>query len=170
MKFAFLIFIFLFFIAPCAAQESCAPENAPALFGLKLGMSPAQVQSILGKSLKIKISKSGQSTFFQNFIEKAAPSSLNGVRAVYLRFFDGRLYQIEIFYEQANEPRTLAGFINLQSANLNLPVTNWKIEYGIAEFNCGEFSIVADYVLNPRIQITDPVGLAKVEAIRSEDN
>ncbi len=166
ISFSFL----LIFAVGSAGQEMCQMElkDAPALFNLKLGMSPEQAQAAVGKALSIKIKKNGEHTFFQNFIEKDAPPSLGGVRAVYLRFFDRQLYQIEFFYAGENTRQTTKGFINLQPAKFNLPAPAWKIEYGIAEINCGAFSVVADNVLNPRIEITDEIVRTKVEELRKQ--
>jgi len=169
-----LIFSFLFlltlFVVTGAAQNTCAAklENAPTLLNLKLGMSPAEAQGGVGKSLKIKNKRSGEYTFFQNFIESRAPNSLTDTRAVYLRFYDGALYQIEIFYEEKGETLTLEDFIKRQSAKLNLPVEAWKIKFGIAEINCGDFSLTADKFLNPRLELTDNITLANVEAKRKK--
>ncbi|HEX8370262.1 MAG TPA: hypothetical protein VF604_17070 [Pyrinomonadaceae bacterium] len=171
MRLLCIFFLTLFFVLAGAAQDACRAEvkDAPALFGLKLGMSPAQAQNVFGRDLKIKNKRNGEYTFFQNFIEKPAPNSLNGIRALYLRFFDGSLYQIEIFYEDSNPASPLENFINAQSAKLNLPVEAWKIKYGIAEISCGAFSLAADKFLNPRLQLTDETTLAKVEAKRKKD-
>ncbi|HLM02374.1 MAG TPA: hypothetical protein VK400_15085, partial [Pyrinomonadaceae bacterium] len=125
------VFLTLFLVFACAAQQqtacrSAAAKDAPGLFGLKLEMSPVAARSVLGKGLKIKNKRSGEYTFFENFIEKPAPVSLAGARAIYLRFFEGSLYQIEIFYadetrDGAAAPQGLEKFINRQSAKLNLP-------------------------------------------------
>ncbi len=152
----------------CAAQENCDLQNAPILLNLRLGFSIEQTKSVFGRDLKIKIKKKGQRTFFQNFIEKPAPNSLNGVRAIYLRFFNGRLYQIEIFYENRTDWQTLENFTGVFSAKTNLPA--WKIENGKARIDCSEFSIVADRLLNPRIELTDETIRAQVEAIREKEN
>ena len=172
MKAIRILLLTLFFVVSGAAQETCDAKlpDAPPLLNLKLGMSPAQVQSVVGKSLKIKNKRSGEYTFFQNFIEKSAPDSLTETRVVYLRFYDGALYQIEIFYEEKPEVLTLEDFIKRQSAKLNLPVEAWKIKFGIARINCGEFSLTADKFLNPRLELTDAITLAKVEAKRKKDN
>jgi len=154
---------------PCAAQEKqCSPENSPPLLNLRLGMSPEQTQSILGKALKIKVKKKGQHTFFQNFIEKRPPSALNGVRALYLRFFDRSLYQIEIFYEEDSNAKTNEYFVASLSSQLNFPVSSWQIEKGKATIICGEFSIVADKILNLHIEMTDETIRAKVEELREK--
>lgn len=167
MKAFVLILIFLVGSIPCAAQEICDLSNAP-LLGLRLGMSPEQARGVFGRDLKVKVKKKGQRTFFQNFIKKPAPDSLSGVRAIYLRFFDGRLYQIEIFYENHADAQTLENFTGNFSARTNLPA--WKIENGRAEITCGEFSIIADRVLNPRIELTDETIRARVEEIRHAEN
>lgn len=169
MKPAVLFLFFLLFLTPCAAQEECALGNAPALFNLKLGMSPQDVQSVIGQGVKIKIKQSGQRTFFENFIDKPAPNALNGVRAIYLRFLDGRLYQIEIFYEERNPWQTLENFLADFSAKNGFPISAWRIEYSIAEVNCGDFSIVADKILNPHLQLTDEISRAKVEESRQSN-
>ena len=166
MKTIGLILLLLFCSLPGAAQENCDLSNT-SLLNLRLGMSPEQAGSVFGKDLKIKVKKKGQRTFFQNFIKKPAPNSLNGVRAIYLRFFDGRLYQIEIFYKNRSDSQTLENFISDFSAKTNLPA--WKIENGKAQIICGEFSIVADRVLNPRIELTNEAIRAQIEEIRERE-
>ncbi len=161
----------LVFAIVCAAQQSCelASKRAPLLLNLQIGMSPAQAQTIFGKDLKIKIKKNGERTFFQNFIKKPAPSSLSGVRALYLRFFDRRLYQIEIFYEPRPDLKTLESIADAFASQLNFPVSNWKIENNRAEIVCGEISLAADNVLNPRVELTDEIVRARIEELREKD-
>lgn len=167
MKFVILSLLFLLFVTPCPAQEECRLElkDSPALLGLRLEMSPEQAQSVFGKDLKIKVKKDGLRIFFQNFIKKPAPSSLNGVRAIYLRFFNRKLYQIEIFYEEKAEWKTLEGFVN----SLNLPASYWQITKGKAEIKCNGFTVVADNVLNPRVELTDEINRAALEKQQQED-
>lgn len=164
----FSICLILVFAAFSAAQETCilSAENAPSLFNLKLGNTPEQARNILNRKFKIKNKRKGEYTFFQNYIKKDSPAVVGGIRAFYLRFFDGKLYQIEFFYEPQNRFGTLEDFVRFQTSNLNLPPTLWKIEYGIAEIDCGGFSIEADKVLNPRIEITDEAIRTEVEARR----
>ena len=155
---------------PGTAQEKCDLQvnDAPSVFGLKLGMNPKQVQIVFGKNLKLKIKKEG--TFFQNFIEKKPPPFLPETRAVYLRFFEAKLYQIEIFYEPRNERQTLAEFLGDLSAKFNLPLNFWTTEYGKATLDCTEFSIVADNILNPHVELTDEIIYARFEAAQKKKN
>lgn len=165
------ISILLVFTAFGAAQETCdlSSKTAPLLFNLQTGMSPEQAQSVFGKALKIKIKKNGERTFFQNYIKQPAPDVLRGVRALYLRFFDRRLYQIEIFYEPRIDLKTLEEVVNALSAQLDLPAVEWQIENNRAEIKCGANSLVADDVLNPRIESTDETIRAAVEQARQKD-
>ena len=170
MKAIALTAIFLAFTFSSAAQERCELEakTAPLLLNLRLGMSPEQAQSVFGKDLKIKIKKNGERTFFQNFIKKPAPPSLNGVRALYLRFFDRRLYQIEIFYEPRMDLKTLGNLTDTLAAQLYFSASNWQIKYNRATTNCGEDSLVADNILNPRIELTNETTRVAVENSREK--
>ncbi|MDQ3322801.1 MAG: hypothetical protein M3525_10305 [Acidobacteriota bacterium] len=166
-KFLFLLLLSVLTV-PGAARERCGltSNEAPTFFGLRLGMTPAEVKSVFGKSLKLKIRKEG--TFFQNFIAKPPPAFLPGARALYLRFFDYKLYQIEIFYEVKNkngagEPQTLAEFVRVLSADKNLPDAFRENENDALELKCAGFSLVADNVLNPRIELTDEATRARFE-------
>ncbi len=132
-------------------------------------MSPDEARSVFGKDLKIKIRKNGERTFFQNFIKKPAPNSLRGVRALYLRFFDRRLYQIEIFYEPQQDLRTLENIAGALSSQLNFLISDWKIINNRAAINCGEISLAADNILNPRIELTNETIRAIVKESREKD-
>ncbi|HEX8268165.1 MAG TPA: hypothetical protein VF596_22390 [Pyrinomonadaceae bacterium] len=168
MKYALGLFFFLFFAAaPCVAQnttEVCdlKSNEAPALFNLRLGMAPEDVQTVFGRDLKIKIKKNGNKVFFQNFINKPAPPILSGVRALYLRFFDRQLYAIEIFYEDKPEIKNLEDFTNYLSATLRLP-NSWHEERSKQTINCADFSVFADKILNPRVELIDNAIAAKAE-------
>ena len=168
MKINLLFLFLLFFSATLAAQENCGLEEPPALFGLRLRMSPEEVQSVFGKDLKINVKNDGERIIFENFIEKKPPRSLSGVRALYLRFIDRRLYQIEIFYEETGAIKTLQDFTGLMSARLNFPVSSWQEEKGKAIVNCGAYTLAAVKTLNPRIELTDETARAKAEAIREK--
>lgn len=171
-KSALTILFSLVFAVGGTAQEICRlpSKSAPLLLNLQIGMLPEQARTFFGKDLKIKIKKNGERTFFQNYIKKPAPASLSGVRALYLRFFDRRLYQIEIFYEPRRDLQTLETIKNALSMQLDLPASVWQIENNRAEIRCGEISLVADYVLNPRVEMTDENVRHRVAARRENDS
>ena len=166
VKLAILILLMLISVVGAAAQTICGLENAPKLLGFNLGMSSSEAQTVVGKDLKIKVKQNGQRTFFQNYIKTPAPDSLRGVRALYLRFLDNRLYQIEVFYENRNDWQTLTDFIANFSASVNFSVSVWQIKQNRAVIDCGAFLVTADKILNPHIELTDEASRAKVEAAR----
>ncbi len=133
--------------------------EAPILHNFRLGMTSPEARAATGGKLKIKIKREG--SFFQNFIEKAPPAFLADVRALYLRFYDGRLYQIEVFYHPAN---SLSAIIEKNVVGANLPFADWTTQNGASKINCAGFSIVADERLNPHIELTDENQRALFEA------
>lgn len=171
MKLSVLLFlVFTLSNASASAQENCPLPDSPALFGLKLGMSPEEAQAVVGSKLKIKFKTTGEKTIFQNYIEESPPAPLAGTRALYLRFFDRRLYQIEIFYQEIPSVKTLEDFTNSVAAKWNFPVSAWQREEIKSVINCENFSVVAMKILNPKIEITDETAGAKIEAIREKES
>lgn len=170
-KLIFTIFIFSVCALTVSAQTDCdlSAKNVALFLNLQIGMSPAQAQSVVGKSVKIKIKKRGFHTVFKNFIKKPAPESLRGVRALYLRFFDLKLYQIEIFYEPRPDLKTLGEVENALAAQLDFPVADWQMTNNFAEIKCGAISLAADNILNPRIELTDETVQAQIENSREKD-
>lgn len=131
-------------------------------------MSPEDVQSVVGKSLKIKVKNEKQKTIFQNYIKESPPARLAGARAIYLRFFERKLYQIEIFYQEKPNIKTLEDFTASLSAKWNFPASDWRREEIKSVISCGDFSLVALKILNPKIELTDEDARAKVEAARDK--
>lgn len=166
---SFLIILTLFAVN-AAAQADCnlQGKSAALFFNLQVGFSPAEAQNLVGKSLKIKIKKRGERTVFQNFIKKSAPENLRGVRALYLRFFDLKLYQIEIFYEPRLDLKSLEDIKIELSRQLDLDVSEWRTKNNRIRIECGGVSISADNVLNPRIELTDETIRAQVEESRKK--
>lgn len=164
---SFLV-VLIFTGSLCAQQAKCPPVNAPKLSGLNLGMSPLEVQNVFGRDLKIKIKNTGVRIFFQNYIDRPAPGALQGVRALYLRFLDGRLYQIEVFYEDRTDWQTLADFTKSLQTQMNFAEDVWQIKRNKALIDCDDFTVVADKVLNSHVELTDKNALAKVAESRKK--
>lgn len=163
-----ILFALCFCQAIFAQKSDCGLPIAPRLNNFTLGMSPAEAQAAVGKKLKIKVKSSGQRTFFQNFIDKPSPAPLDGVRAIYLRFFDGKLYQIEFFYENRTDWQTLSDFTANLSVQNNFPASVWREEKMKAFVRCGIFSIFADKILNPHVELTDEIVRAKVKELQKK--
>ncbi len=182
MKKRILLLLITFALVPCAAQQppqqqqaqtamcaSSSVADAPAFFGLRLSMTPAQVRAVFGKALKLKIKREG--TFFQNFIDKKPPAFLPDVRALYLRFFDKKLYQIEIFYADSEERRESARrFVEALAAQLALPpAALWENRFERYKLTCGGFSLAADKTLNRHLELTDEATRLRFEQKQQKD-
>ena len=166
LKISFSFIMSMIFLLSCAAQEPCRTElkDAPRFFNLRLGMTAPEAQNAVGKKLKIKVKKKGERTFFQNFIKKPPPDALRGVRALYLRFFNGTLYQIEIFYEEKINWQTIAASAQILTTNFNFAQSFQENTTRQIETKCAGFSLVVDNVLNPRIELTnDPIRTQALE-------
>ena len=173
MKNAFAKFTFvivLAFAVSVSAQSNCEilPVNAPLLLNLRLGMSPEEVRNAFGNALKIKIKKNGERIFFQNYIKNPAPAALKNVRALYLRFYDRKLYQIELFYEPRTDLPNLESIAQTLAAQLNFLPENWQIKNARANLSCGENSLKADNILNPHIELTNETTRRIVEEKRKQ--
>ncbi len=168
MKLLLTTFLILIFAIVGFAQQKCelTLNQSPTLQNLKLGMSPFEAKNILG--IKVKAKKQGQSTYFQNYIKKKAEGKLAGIRAIFLRFYDAKLYQIELFYEEPYAWQNLESLIDDYSVKNNFPKEFWSTEYGYADANCNGFSLDADYKLNPHIQLTNDAIAKFVEKEREE--
>lgn len=169
MKFSILIFLLLNCIAQIPAQEKCDLQNAPALLDLNLKMTTEQARNTNGRKLKIKNENEGEYVFFENYIDKKNKGNLRGLKAIYLRFYENKLYQIELFYKTEYKWRDLSEFIGDYSAQNSFPINLWEIEYGYAKANCNDFSLKADYILNPHIQLTDEEIFKQVQAKREAE-
>jgi hypothetical protein len=166
----FVILLLFVWGSVADGQENCDLTSRPAalLLNLKIGMSPEDAQNIFGKDLKIKVKKNGERTIFQNYIKTPAANSLKGIRAIFLRFYKKRLYQLEIFYEPRTDLETTEEISAALASQLNFPAAQWQIKNKRAEIRCSNLWLLADNVLNPRIQITDETVLAKIEESRKK--
>jgi hypothetical protein len=144
-----------------SARQKCelTLNEAPVLQNLRLGMSSDEASNVLG--IKVKIKSVGQRTFFKNYLKQNAKGRLIGTRAMFLRFYEGKLYQIEFFYDQAYRWQTLESLLEDYSMQNNFPKEFWQTKYGYANANCNGFSLNADYILNPHIQLTND-GIAEL--------
>ena len=158
------------------ARENCAWINAAprVALNLRLGMTYDATRMVfnkanaaLGGNPKVKTKTNGDYRFFQNYINKRPPAHLRGARAMYLRFFDGRLYQMEVFYEKEFAP-TLENFTEIVAREYNFPASLWTFEKIEAVIRCGENKLAADYILNPRIELTDEIVLKKVNELNDK--
>ena len=155
-KFSLTFAALLVLFVSANSQQPCKKSiaEAPAIFGLRLGMSFDEVQSALGPAIKMKPKKNGEGGFFENFIDAPAPSNLAGLKALFIRFYNSKVYRIEIFYDDKDQTTRLDDFTK-QLADLGLPADAWTIKHDRAEMDCGDFVIKADTFLNRHLELTD---------------
>ncbi|MEO6588110.1 MAG: hypothetical protein ABIP06_02170 [Pyrinomonadaceae bacterium] len=162
-----LVILFLTsFLSSVQAQETCAwtKTSANIALNLRLGMTTAEVNAALGGKPKIKNKTRGEYRFFQNYIDDKPPAKLRNVRALYVRFFDGQLYQAEIFYDESFSP-SLENFAALIAQQYSFSLTDFKAEKTKLIVRCGENTLAADDVLNPRIELTNEPILEKTNKL-----
>ncbi len=155
---------------PVLAQQPCGltVDQSPRLLNLKLGMSVSEVNSVIGRDLKVKVKPAGERTFFKNYIKKPAKGTLTGIRAIYLSFYDGGLYQIELFYQDEYRWPDLGSLLRDYSSSQSFSENYWKVKNGYAKAQCDGFSLDADRVLTPHIQLTEDAVMKRVETERDK--
>lgn len=133
---------------PLSAQCDLTLANAPAIRGLKLGMSrsdadkiiPLDRVTILNSSDIRAYPKQGSAVGFENVLQVAA------------RFVEDKLYNLEIEYDtDAIKWKNAKDFAENLSANFNLPARFWKYDAKnpvLSEMRCREFSIKINSSLN----------------------
>lgn len=168
MRLILLILSILFTFSALKAQEECTLTEPPPLFNLRLGMTVPEVNAALSGDLKVKAKPEGERSFFKNWIKKEAKGKLAGMRAIYLRFFDGRLYQIELFYQEEHGWVDLESMLGDLTSRSGFPREFWKVKNGYAKAECEGFSLDADKVLGAHFQITDDAVIAAVEESRKK--
>lgn len=167
MRFTFFILSILFLSTSLNAQE-CTLTEPPSLLNLRLGMTVPEVNSALGGDLKVKVKPEGERTFFKNWIKKPAKGRLTGLRAVFFSFYDGTLYQIELFYQEDHGWTDLDSMIGGFSSENGFPREFWSVKNGYAKAECEGFSLDADRVLGAHFQLTDDTIMAAVEESRKK--
>jgi len=170
MRTILLILSILLVSSVASAQEECklTLAEAPTLLNLRLGMTASEVNAVIGKSVKVKVKSTGERSFFKNYIKKPAKGPLTGIRAIYLRFYNGSLYQIELFYQEDYRWPDLGSLLTDYSSSQSFSENYWKVKNGYADARCDGFSLDADRVLGAHIELTDDAVRAEVEAAREK--
>lgn len=167
MRLTVLILSILFLSSLLSAQE-CTQIEPPPMLNLRLGMTVPEVNAVIGRDLKVKIKPDGERSFFKNWIKKETKGTLTGMRAIYLRFFNGRLYQIELFYKEDHRWTDLESMLSDYASDTGFGSEYWEVKNGYANAQCGGFSLEADRVLGAHFQLTDNAVLAAVEESRKK--
>ena len=164
------LFFVLAFAVPAIGQQPCSltASAAPAVSGFRLGMSYADIQQVLGPSIKVKPAKTGEGTVFESFAEAPAPQRLSGIQAFWLRLANNRVYQIEIFYADSARSQRIEDLTARLSNEFKLPSSEWKIKNNLARFECGDVLLTADIILNPHVELTDTTAKSEFDKKQAE--
>jgi hypothetical protein len=160
----------------CTVKLSDLPD-APELFGLRMGMTTAQVkaripQVVFGHVNEFGLSKTSINPDFDPRIEK---STFAGVRTISLDFLDGRTTSLWFGYDSSFKWSTVPEFVKQISSSLRLPDAwrPWKTRG--QQLNCADFQMTVSYLAEgPSFHIIDNTAeqtlAARREAEENQEN
>jgi len=175
MLLSLLVAMFCTCVVANAQSTSCPlkPDqlaNAPELFGVRLGMTPPEVKTLLplvqfGRPDPFGVMKTSFNPHFDSRVDKTA---FPDVRTISLEFLDGKLVTLWIGYEATFKWPKLDQFVANFSKSLSVPA-DWPVKRNGRELSCDGFSLFASIIGGgPGIRITDDTAqdliAARVEA------
>jgi hypothetical protein len=170
-----LVAIFCSAIVADAQSVTCSlkPDqltNATELSGVRLGMTPQEVQTLLplvqfGRKDPFGVMKTSFNPHFDPRVDKAA---FPDVRTISLDFLDDKLVTLWIGYEATFKWPKLDEFVTNFSNTLSVPAA-WPVKGSGRQLTCDGFSVFASMIGGgPAIRITDDTApdiiTARVEA------
>lgn len=170
-----LLAIFCTCIVADAQSVTCSlkPDqlaNAPDLFGVRLGMTPQEVKTLLplvqfGRNDPFGVMKTSFNPHFDPRVDKTAFAD---VRTISLDFLDGKLVTLWIGYEDTFKWPKLDQFVTNFSKSLSVPA-GWPVKRNGRELTCEGFSLFASIIGGgPALRISDDTApdliTARVEA------
>ena len=144
--------------------------NATELFGVRLGMTPPEVKTLLplvqfGRKDPFGVMKTSFNPHFDPRVDKTA---FPDVRTISLDFLDDKLVTLWIGYEETFKWPKLDPFVTNFSTSLSVPA-GWPVKGNGRQLTCDGFSLFASMIGGgPAIRITDDTApdviRARVEA------
>jgi hypothetical protein len=159
MKYLLTLTFTLVISTAISAQCSLTLKDAPAIRGLRFGMSSKDVSSIIGMPLKI-MGPAGSIWAYNPEIQLTDVKGLDGITLLKLGFESDRLIQIDIDYNLEVRWENAREFAGNISENLKLPMSAWtfeKTDERRAEMICKEFAVQIDTGLGGKLQLMDLV-------------
>jgi len=170
-----LVAIFSTSIIADAQSGTCSLKsdqlaNPTELFGVRLGMTPQEVKTLLplvqfGRNDPFGVMKTSFNPHFDPHVDKTA---FPDVRTISLDFLDGKLVTLWIGYEDTFKWPKLDQFVPNFSKSLSVPA-DWPVKRNGKELTCDGFSLFASMIGGgPALRITDDAApdviTARVEA------
>jgi len=175
MLLSLLVAMFCTCVVANAQSTSCPLQpgqlaNAPELFGVRLGMTPPEVKTLLplvqfGRPDPFGVMKT---SFNPHFDPRVDQTAFPDVRTISLDFLDGKLVTLWIGYEATFKWPTVDPFVTNFSKSLGV-AADWPVKRNGRELKCDGFSLFASMIGGgPSIRITDDTAqdliTARVEA------
>src|SRR5438477_12815837 len=175
MLLSLLVAMFCTCVVSNAQSTSCPlkPDqlaNAPELFGVRRGMTPPEVKTLLplvqfGRPDPFGVMKTSFNPHFDSRVDKTA---FPDVRTISLEFLDGKLVTLWIGYEETFKWPKLDEFVANFSKSLNVPA-DWPAKRNGRELTCDGFSLFASMIGGgPSLRITDKTAQEAIAARREE--
>ena len=170
-----LVAMFCTCVVANAQSTSCPlkPDqlaNAPELFGVRLGMTPPEVKTLLplvqfGRPDPFGVMKT---SFNPHFDPRVDQTAFPDVRTISLDFLDDKLVTLWIGYEETFKWPKLDPIVTNFSTSLSVPA-GWPVKRNGRQLTCDGFSLFASMIGGgPAIRITDDTAqdliAARVEA------
>jgi hypothetical protein len=141
------------------AQCDLTLKDAPAIRGLKFGMTGDQVIATIGKPMKT-LDTDRNSWYFNPTMQQTDVKGLDGITLMSLTFYKDKLASITIDYNQQVAWKDAREFSQAISSNLNVPLAGWTyrtVGDRRAEMKCKEFDLLLDTSVFAILIATDRV-------------
>lgn len=164
-----------------ATAQTCALKQAPALHGLRLGMTALEVKKSLADASMFDSKRSAANNVKSSAVNISAseltPENGEGVENIYLTFVDEKVAHIKVTYNSAMHWDGAQDFFMRQSEALGLPKpTGTDSIYGSGGnekyvIECGEFKAVLGYAfgVSPNVAVSNVLARATVDKRRDKD-
>jgi hypothetical protein len=164
-----------------AAGADCALKRAPALHGLRLGMTAVEVKKSLADASMFDSKRSAANNVKSSAVNISAseltPENGEGVENIYLTFVDERVAHIKVTYNSAMRWDGPQDFFARQSETLGLPKpTGTEAIYGSGGneryvIGCGEFKVILAYAfgVSPNVTVSNVLARQTVDKRRDKD-
>lgn len=153
-----------------AAQCDLTLKDAPAIRGLKFGMSGNDVAALIGPPLKT-LDSDRNNWYYNPGMQQTDIKGLDGITLMSLTFYKDKLASITIDYNQQVTWKDAREFSQAISSNLNLPAAGWTYHqpgYRRAEMQCKDFDLLLDTSAFAILIATDRVAQQKKLADEKE--
>jgi hypothetical protein len=153
-----------------AQSTKCNVElsGSPAVRGFKLGMTKDEAEKAFGQTINRYSSNEEDDTANMIVSEPEYPEKLNGIFRIAMKFFDGKIYEMDVTYGNGSFDN-LAQAQQLFNQTWKLPSAWSPAKHGSSLMYCKGWGIVMElYGGKPKLELAVTGVFQKVEARRKE--